>query len=76
MAAYTFLRNETGTLNVILTAHDADDNVLAERELKDVPMKNHMVTEYTGSLFSSSLWEQDFSFSAETEWEIYEQHNF
>ena len=76
VAAYTFLRNETGTLNVILTAYDADDNVLAEKELKDVPMKNHMVTEYTGSLFSSSLWEQDFSFSAETEWEIYEQHNF
>lgn len=76
VAAYTFLRNETGTLNVVLTAYDADDNTLAERELKDVPMKNHMVTEYTGSLFSSSLWEHDFSFSAETGWDVYGQYTF
>ena len=52
-------------------------------------MKNHMVTEFSGALFSGeddepsdddpdedTDNEESFSFKAETSWEVFEQHTF
>ena len=73
LEAFTFLRDDLGSLDVTLTAYDAKDNVIAERELKDIPMKNRMVTEYSGTLFSSSsINELGFTFTGETSWEVYQ----
>ena len=74
--AYTFLRNETGTLTITLTAYDSHDAAIAEKVLKDVPMKNRMVTEYTGKLFTSTNTDLVFNLQAETDWEVYEQVAF
>lgn len=74
--AYTFLRNDTGTLTVTLTAYDSHDATIAEKVLKDVPMKNRMVTEYTGKLFASSNSDIQFNLQAETAWEVYKQIEF
>lgn len=88
LEAYTFLREETGSLNVTITAYDAFDNPLAEKSITNVPMKNHMVTEFSGALFSGTDEEPDddphenlntdesFSFKAETSWEVFQQHTF
>lgn len=76
LEAYTFLRNETGTLDVTLTAYDSNDTVIAEKELDDVPMKNCMVTEYSGPLFSASTSDTSFSFIADTSWEVFGQYSF
>ena len=76
LEAYTFLRNETGTLNVTLTAYDSDDTVIAEKELSDVPMRNCMVTEFSGPLFSVSTSDTGFNFTADTAWEVYGQFTF
>lgn len=78
LEAYTFLRDDVGSLNVTLTAYDDSGNVLAERELTDVPMRNRMVTEYSGPLFgpSSVMGEQTFLLQAETDWELYRRGSF
>lgn len=77
LSAYTFLRNETGTLNMTITAYDANDNVKVEKELKNIPMKNRMVTEYSGNLFTAqSNTATNFNLTAETEWEVYQQQTF
>ena len=71
---YTFLQSETASLNVTIQAKD-DSYVLTEKTLSNVPMKEYMMTEYTGSLFSNSS-EDTFSFTAETGWEVYHQGGF
>lgn len=76
LEAYTFLREETGSLNITITAHNAYEDIIAEKQLDNVPMKNHMVTEYYGHLFSASDNESAFGFQAETDWEIYGSYNF
>ena len=50
---YTFLRGDEADLDLQVSAHDAQDNVLYEREFK-IPMKRRMVTRVTGNYFSSS----------------------
>ena len=78
LEVYTFLRDDIGSLNAVLTAYNDKDDVIAEKELNNVPMKNRMVTEYSGSLFdgSSSTQEQAFSLLAETEWQLFKRLNF
>ena len=79
LCAYTFLRNETGTLNMTITAYDKDNNVKAEKELKNIPMKNCMVTEYNGNLFSGEGGGSagaHFNLTAETEWKVFQQLSF
>ena len=50
---YTFLHDTDGTLHFLVTAYDANDNILNEREF-DVPMTQNRVTILTGPLFSTS----------------------
>ena len=78
LEVYTFLRDDIGSLNVVLTAYNDKDDIIAEKELTNVPMKNRMVTEYSGSLFdgNSSTEEQRFSLLAETEWQVFKRLNF
>lgn len=89
LETYTFLREETGKLDVTITAYGASENFLTEKIIHDVPMKNHMVTEFSGALFSGEDDEpsdddpeedidneESFSFKAETSWEVFEQHTF
>ena len=79
LCAYTFLRDETGSLNMTISARDANNTVMYEKVLADIPMKNHMVTEYSGKLFTEPGNESGdalFSLTAETEWEMYQRHGF
>lgn len=50
---YTFLHNTEGTIRLTVTAHDAHDNVLCERQF-DVPMQQNYITWVTGPLFNGS----------------------
>ena len=76
LSAYTFLRNETGTLTITLTAYDSQDATVAEKVLKNVPMKNRMVTECSGKLFSNPNSDIVFNLQADTAWEVYKQVDF
>lgn len=76
LQAYTFLRNETGTLAMTLTAYDSNNATIAEKVLNGVPMKNRMVTECTGKLFASPNADVTFSLTADIAWEVYEQVTF
>lgn len=50
---YTFLHNPSDNIALKVTALDASDNILRERDF-DVPMKQNEVTWLTGSYFSGS----------------------
>ena len=79
LCAYTFLRNETGSLNMTITAYGSSaSDVIATKQLNNIPMKNHMVTEYSGYLFSTPVTTVDatFNLTAETSWEVYQQLTF
>ena len=54
LEAYTFLHDEEGQLNITVSAYDANENTLYEKELTDVPMKRNTITEYRGNLFDGS----------------------
>ena len=50
---YTFLRDATGTLNLVVTAYDDADNIIQEREF-EVPMTRRMITQLAGPYFTSA----------------------
>lgn len=50
---YTFLHDTEGTIHLQVTAYDADDNIIQEREF-DVPMERDHITWLTGAFFSGS----------------------
>lgn len=50
--AYTFLHDETGTLSLTVTAYSANNDVIYEREFKDVSMKRNTITQYSGDFFA------------------------
>ena len=50
---YTFLHALEGTIHLLVTAYDANDNVLNERTF-DVPLTQNKMTTLTGSFFSDS----------------------
>ena len=80
LCAYTFLRNETGTLNMTIKAcGSSPSDIIVQKELTNIPMKNHMVTEYSGYLFSTpppANVDASFNLTAETDWEVYQQLSF
>ena len=82
LCAYTFLRNATGTLNMTITAYGSSaSDVIVTKQLNNIPMKNHMVTEYSGYLFSTPPTpptdvDATFNLTAETSWEVYQQLTF
>ena len=74
--AYTFLRNVEGSLNMTITAYDSGDNIVAEKQLDNIPMKYRMVTEYSGNLFSVSNNDVFLNLTANTEWEVFREFTF
>jgi hypothetical protein len=63
---YTFLHATEGTIHLTVTAYDAADNVLYEREF-DVPMKQNRITSMTGSYFTGSV--SISSLTIDTDWD-------
>ena len=63
---YTFLHATEGTIHLTVTAYDAADNVLYEREF-DVPMKQNRITSMTGSYFTGSI--SISSLTIDTDWD-------
>ena len=47
---YTFLHEKESTIHLLVTAYDAADNVLLERDY-DIPMLQYNVTQYTAPFF-------------------------
>lgn len=73
---YTFLHNPSDNIALKVTALDASDNVLRERDF-DVPMKQNEVTWLTGSYFSgSSSGSTSISITINTDWAGETHQNF
>lgn len=73
---YTFMRQDTGNLSLTVTAYDSSSKVIVARTFTEIPMKNHMVTEYSGRFFSSGESDNAVSLQADTEWTVYKQITF
>ena len=50
--AYTFLHDETGSLSLTVTAYSANNDVVLEREFKNVSMKRNTITQFVGNFFA------------------------
>ncbi len=50
---YTFLHDTEGTIHLLVTAYDADDNVLIEREF-DVPLVQNKISWLSGPFFTGT----------------------
>ena len=50
---YTFLHAEEGTIHLQVTAYDANENIVNDREF-DVPLKRRMITTLTGPYFTGT----------------------
>ena len=64
---YTFLHQKEGTIHLAVTAYDAGDNVLYEREF-DVPMAQNRMTWLAGSFFTGGTMTTS-TISVNTEWD-------
>lgn len=73
---YTFLHNPSDNIALKVTALDASDNILRERDF-DVPMKQNEVTWLTGSYFSgSSSGSTGITITVNTDWAGETHQNF
>ena len=63
---YTFLHDTTGTIHLTVSAYDASDNVLFEREF-DVPMEQNKITWFSGPYFTATS-SSTFTVSVNTDW--------
>lgn len=52
--AYTFLHDETGTLSLTVTAYSANNDIICEREFKNVSMKRNTITQFSGDFFAEN----------------------
>lgn len=74
---FTFMHQEEGTLKLTVTARgSSNSDVIAEKIFDAVPIKNHMVTEYSGRFFSPLESTNSFNLTAETDWEVYKTINY
>lgn len=70
---YTFLRQETGNIQLTVKALKADKTtVVLERTFSDIPMAYQKETTLEGDFFHHYS-DNSFSFMAETDWEVLEQ---
>lgn len=54
---YTFPHADNSTLNVKVSAHDAGNNVLLEKNFGDVEVRRNVITQYKGSFFGGEVEE-------------------
>lgn len=72
---YTFPKAENNGLNLKVTTHDKSNNVLVEKTLSNVPVKQNLITLYKGPLFDrSASGKADFHIDLESddEWDTEE----
>ena len=66
---YTFMRQETGTLDITITAYTTEGEVIVQRSFEDVPVEHTKATEFEGEFFEHES-EQAFTFKVDTDWEV------
>lgn len=69
---YTFPHAETDELKMVISALDANGEVLRERTLENVPVTRNRITRYTGQFFGASTGEVgnvSFNLTASSEWD-------
>lgn len=68
---YTFPHETSDEINVTVTALDASENELVEREFTSVPVTIKTITQYTGEFFSETTGSSTstFTLTTDSEWE-------
>lgn len=80
ISCYTFLREDTGSLKLKVTAYSeykssSDNTVFLERTFSDIPVERQKETIYEGDFFEHDS-ENAFSFVAETDWEVLQRISY
>ena len=50
---YTFLHEESGYVNFLVKAFDANEDIVYSKEFKNVPMQRNCITQYSGIFFTN-----------------------
>lgn len=66
---YTFMRQETGTLDITITAFSAGGDIIIQRSYEDVPIEHNKATVFQGEFFEHET-QPSFSFKLDTDWEV------
>lgn len=67
---YTFPRDDSNTLKMVISAKDADGNVILERTFEDIPIERNKVTQYKGNFFIDTATSKGtiFKLASDDEW--------
>lgn len=65
---YTFVRSDSESLKIKVSALDSSGEVLKEQEFQDVPVTNNYITRYSGEMFSRAILNSAFSIVIDDVW--------
>lgn len=67
---YTFPRDDSNTLKMVISAYDANGNVVLKRTFEDIPIERNKVTQYKGNFFTDASTSKGtvFKLTSDDEW--------
>ena len=73
---YTFIRNNSNSLEMTVSALNAEGTVLKEMKFNNVPITKNYKTRYTGEMFGKQVIEGTVSFNLDSEWMLSDEVDF
>ena len=73
---YTFPRSDSNKLTMTVTAIDNVGGTYMEKKFENVGIECNMITEYQGSFFNSSQWDDVFNIVADPQWQGTQTHSY
>ena len=71
---YCLATDETETIDITVTAMDAEDEVIEEKVFEDVPIKAGYVTTFKGTFFVTT--EVNYGFTADNDWNLFDEEEY
>ena len=73
---YTFIRSNSNSLEMTVSALNSEGTVLKEMKFKDVPITKNYKTRYTGEMFGKQVVEGTISINLNSEWMLKDEVTF
>jgi len=67
-SVYTFIRDDSNTLKVKVSALNSSGEVLKEKDFADVPISLNYITKYSGQMFDKAILSSAFEIVIDNEW--------
>lgn len=67
-SVYTFIRDDSNTLKMKVSALNSSGEVLKEKEFSDVPVSLNYITKYSGQMFDKAILSSAFEIVIDNDW--------